>query len=50
VIPLSQMGNTGGINITVNTGVGDPVAIGKSVVDALQAYQRRSGALQIKVA
>jgi hypothetical protein len=50
VIPLSQMGNTGNINITVNTGVGDPVAIGKSVVDALQAYQRRSGALQIKVA
>ena len=52
VIPLSQMGNMGGgnINVTVNTGVGDPVAIGKSVVDALQAYQRRSGALQIKVA
>ena len=52
VIPLSQMGNMGGgnINITVQTGVGDPVAIGKSVVDALQAYQRRSGALQIKVA
>jgi len=52
VLPLSQMGNMGGsnINITVQTGVGDPVAIGKSVVDALQAYQRRSGALQIKVA
>jgi hypothetical protein len=52
VVPLSQMGNMGGgnINVTVNTGVGDPVAIGKSVVDALQAYQRRSGALQIKVA
>lgn len=52
IIPLSQMGNMGGgnINITVQTGVGDPVAIGKSVVDALQAYQRRSGALQIKVA
>jgi hypothetical protein len=52
VIPLSQMSNMGGgnINITVQTGVGDPVTIGKSVVDALQAYQRRSGALQIKVA
>jgi len=30
-------------SITVNTGVGDPVAIGKQVADVLMAYQRRTG-------
>lgn len=30
-------------SITVNTGVGDPVAIGKQVADVLSAYQRRTG-------
>jgi hypothetical protein len=46
VIPLSKMGQMGGgINITVNTGVGDPVAIGKSIVDALTAYKSRTGSL-----
>ena len=46
VIPLSRMGQMGGgINITVNTGVGDPVAIGKSIVDALTAYKSRTGSL-----
>jgi len=34
-----------GVNITVNAGVGDPVAIGKSVVDALTAYKARTGSL-----
>jgi hypothetical protein len=34
-----------GVNITVNAGVGDPVAIGKSVVDALNAYKARTGSL-----
>jgi len=29
--------------VTVNTGVGDPVAIGKQVADVLNAYQRRTG-------
>lgn len=48
VIPLNKAGGLG-MNITVNTGVGDPVAIGKSVVDALQAYQNRSGPLPLKV-
>lgn len=33
------------VNITVNAGVGDPVAIGKSVVDALNAYKARTGSL-----
>ena len=31
------------VNVTVNAGVGDPVAIGKSVVDALNAYKTRTG-------
>ena len=53
VIPLSGPNagaGMGGMNITINTGVGDPVAIGKSVVDALKAYQSRSGPLPLKVA
>lgn len=33
----------GATSITVNTGVGDPVAIGKAVSDALNAYNRRTG-------
>lgn len=49
VVPLDRAG-TMGANITVQTGVGDPVAIGKAVVDALAAYQRRVGALPLKVA
>jgi hypothetical protein len=50
VIPLSKLagmtgmgGMGGGINITVQTGVGDPVAIGKAVSDVLNAYNRRTG-------
>jgi hypothetical protein len=44
VVPLSKMGGmSGGINITVQTGVGDPVAIGKAVSDVLNAYKRRTG-------
>ena len=54
VIPLSKLdlpqGGGDTYHITVQTGVGDPAAIGKSVVDALQAYQRRAGALPLKVA
>jgi hypothetical protein len=37
-------GNSGmGSTIVVNTGVGDPVAIGKAVSDVLNAYNRRTG-------
>jgi hypothetical protein len=44
VIPLSKMGGMGGgFNVTVQTGVGDPVAIGKAVSDVLNAYNRRTG-------
>jgi hypothetical protein len=31
-----------GVNITVNTGVGDPVAIGRSVASVMDAYGRRA--------
>ena len=52
VTPSTSAGNIGragaadrGVNITVNTGVGDPVAVGKGVVDALNAYKARTGSL-----
>ncbi len=38
------------INITVKAGIGDPAEIGKQIVQSLQAFQRRSGAIKIKVA
>lgn len=51
VIPLN--GNNTGlgttINVTINAGVGDPNEIGRQVVSALQAYQRRAGSIPIKV-
>ena len=51
VIPLSKMRETmgGGITVNIQTGVGDPIEIGRQVVTALQAYQRRSGSLPLKV-
>jgi hypothetical protein len=51
VIPLSKMNETmgGGVTVNIQTGVGDPVEIGRQVVVALQAYQRRSGNLPLKV-
>ena len=42
IIP-SSMAKDSGVNITVQTGVGDPVAIGKAVSEALNAYNRRTG-------
>jgi hypothetical protein len=54
VVPLPKSGSLGGavtINVTVNAGLGaDGTQIGKEIVDVLQAYQRRVGALPIKVA
>lgn len=51
VIPLNRAGTTGSnINITVNAGMGaDGTNIGRQIVDELVAYQRRVGALPIKV-
>lgn len=42
VIPLSKMNRMGGgVNITIQTGVGDPVAIGREVQKVLNANARR---------
>jgi hypothetical protein len=43
VIPLSKLNQGGNINITIQTGVGDPVAIGREVQRVLNAYGRRTG-------
>jgi phage-related minor tail protein len=46
LIPLDRMGDFGGgntYNINVNAGVGDPRAIGKSVVEAITLFERSSG-------
>lgn len=39
---------TNTFTVNVQAGVGDPVAIGKQVVDALQAYQLRNGTIQVR--
>jgi hypothetical protein len=52
VIPLSRL-NTGGntYQITVNASpLSSPADVGSAVVDALKAYERRNGALPLKVA
>jgi hypothetical protein len=46
VVPLSRAGEFGmggGVNITIQAGVGDPVAIGREVQKVMNAYERRSG-------
>jgi len=45
LIPLDRMGDFGGntYQITVQAGVGDPRAIGKSVVEAITLFERSSG-------
>ena len=42
-----KAGNT--YQITVHAGVGDKVAIGKQVVEVLQAYEKQLGGIPIKV-
>ena len=36
-------GSGGGITVNVTAGVGDPVAIGRTVVESLKAYERTNG-------
>ena len=53
VVPLSQMGNmaTGkGVTINVTGGLATSAEIGQSVVNALRAYSRTAGPLQLSVA
>jgi TP901 family phage tail tape measure protein len=48
IIPLSKAGAMGTVvNINVNTGVGDPVAIGDEVVEVLTAWQRANGQIPL---
>ena len=52
VIPLSQMGNMGGSGVIINVagGLSTSAEIGQSVVNALRAYSRTAGPLQLNVA
>jgi hypothetical protein len=52
VIPLSKLGNMGGgdININVTGGMATSAEIGQNIVNALRAYQRTSGGLQLNIA
>jgi phage-related minor tail protein len=52
IIPLSQMGNMGGGGVTINVtgGLATSAEIGQSVVNALRAYSRTAGPLQLNVA
>jgi len=43
LIPLDRLGGMGGNTIIINAGVGDPVAIGEAVVDAISAYEGSAG-------
>lgn len=36
-------GGNAGVNVTVQTGIGDPVQIGRQVVNVINAYERRNG-------
>jgi hypothetical protein len=38
------------VNVTINAGMGtDPAKLGDEIVDVLTRYQRRNGALPLKV-
>ena len=52
IIPLDRLSEFGGqtINITINAGIGtDAAAVGDEIVNILQRYNRRNGALPLKV-
>ena len=50
VVPLDRLQNGGGITINVTGGLSTSAEIGESVVNALRAYSRSAGPLQIAVA
>jgi hypothetical protein len=43
VIPLSKLGNMGGNTFVIQTGIGDPVAIGREIENVMSRYSRRTG-------
>ncbi|CAB4157732.1 Bacteriophage lambda, GpH, tail tape measure, N-terminal [uncultured Caudovirales phage] len=51
VIPLDRLESGMTVNVTINAGMGtDPAKLGDEIVDVLTRYQRRNGALPLKVA
>jgi hypothetical protein len=51
VIPLDRLQSGMTVNLTINAGMGtDPAKLGDEIVDVLTRYQRRNGALPLKVA
>jgi hypothetical protein len=51
VIPLDRLQSGLTVNVTINAGMGtDPAKLGDEIVDVLTRYQRRNGALPLKVA
>ena len=51
VIPLDRLQSGMTVNVTINAGMGtDPAKLGDEIVDVLNKYQRRNGALPLKVA
>jgi len=50
VVPLDRMNTGGGVTINVTGGLATSAEIGESVVNALRAYSRSAGPLQISVA
>jgi hypothetical protein len=50
VVPLDRMNTGGGVTINVTGGLSTSAEIGESVVNALRAYSRSAGPLQLQVA
>jgi hypothetical protein len=51
IIPLDRLESGMTVNVTINAGMGtDPAKLGDEIVDVLTRYQRRNGALPLKVA
>ena len=51
IIPLDRLQSGMTVNLTINAGMGtDPAKLGDEIVDVLTRYQRRNGALPLKVA
>jgi hypothetical protein len=50
VVPLERMNTGGGVTINVTGGLATSAEIGESVVNALRAYSRSAGPLQLQVA
>ena len=50
VIPLDRLNTGGGVTINVTGGLATSAEIGESVVNALRAYSRSAGPLQLQVA